>query len=111
MQIILDNYEDYLIVKFNGELDHHTSEDARKKIDDWYHKKSKKNIILDLSNVNFMDSSGIGLVMGRYRNVKDNGGELKIVNSSDLVNKILRMSGIEKIINIYGTLELALHNK
>ncbi len=108
MQIVTDIVNDYLIVTLKGELDHHTSEDVRKKIDQIYYNNNLLNIVLDLRGLNFMDSSGIGLVMGRYKNCKDRQGHISIVSTSSYVDRILKMSGLLKIINVYLTIEEAI---
>lgn len=89
-----------LLVNFNGELDHHTAKDARESIDSAYDSSNVKNIVIDLNKLNFMDSSGIGLLMGRYKIASQNSGKLYIKNVSDRVEKILKMSGMLKIVNI-----------
>ncbi|MBZ2173631.1 anti-sigma F factor antagonist [Schnuerera sp. xch1] len=108
MQLSTDIVNDYLVVELKGELDHHTSEDARKKIEQYYYNNNLLNIILDLSQLKFMDSSGIGLVMGRYKNCKERNGNLLIVSTSPYVNKILKMSGLMKIIKVYSTIDEAI---
>ncbi|WP_132995726.1 STAS domain-containing protein [Sporanaerobacter acetigenes] len=110
MRLILDTIEDILIIKFKGELDHHSTEEAREKIDIWYLDEGKKNIVFDLRELNFMDSSGIGLIMGRYKMCEENGGKVSIVSSSSNVIRILRMSGILKIIELYDSIENAINN-
>jgi len=97
-----------MIVKLKGELDHHTSEEARKKIDQKYYSNNLTNIILDLRELNFMDSSGIGLIMGRYKNCADRNGMISIVSTSPYINRMLKMSGILKLANIYQTIEEAI---
>lgn len=104
MKISLSTRDKTLIVNFNGELDHHSAEEMRKEIDKIYFEKRMKNIILDLTSLNFMDSSGIGLIMGRYKNVSDNGGKLYLINVSQRVEKILKMSGILKIVQLHNSL-------
>lgn len=99
-----------LVVGFNGELDHHTAESIRKEIDNYYDQKLMKNIILDLDNLKFMDSSGIGLILGRYKKAMNNGGKLLLVNVNTRVMRILEMSGITKIIKIYDSISNALEN-
>lgn len=89
-----------LLVNFEGELDHHTAKQARESIDRAYDSKNVKNIIIDLHQLNFMDSSGIGLLMGRYKIASQNGGKLFLKNVSDRVEKILKMSGMLKIVTI-----------
>ncbi|WIV10716.1 anti-sigma F factor antagonist [Proteiniborus sp. MB09-C3] len=105
MRISLDTRDKMLIVNFNGELDHHSAEEIRKEIDKIYFERRLDHIVLDLKKLNFMDSSGIGLIMGRYKNVSDNGGKLYIINASSRVEKILKMSGILKIVQMYNTLD------
>lgn len=89
-----------LLVNFEGELDHHTAKEARERIDKAFDSNNVKNIIIDLHGLNFMDSSGIGLLMGRYKLAAQNGGKLYIKNVSERVEKILKMSGMLKIVNI-----------
>ncbi|NLY46222.1 MAG: anti-sigma F factor antagonist [Tissierella sp.] len=104
---ILDNN---LIVKLKGELDHHTSEEVRKKIDKQYNGSSVSNIIMDLNELTFMDSSGIGLIMGRYRNTVDKRGKLIIACENMTIKRILDMSGLLKIIELYPKLDEATNN-
>lgn len=110
LQLILDTIDENLIVKFKGELDHHSSEASREKIDEWYYDKLKKNIVFDLRELNFMDSSGIGLLMARYKMCSENGGKVLIVNDNQNIQRILRMSGILKIIDVYSSIDDALKN-
>lgn len=104
---ILDNN---LIVKLKGELDHHTSEEIRKKIDKHFNGSNVSNIIMDLNELTFMDSSGIGLIMGRYRNAVDKKGKLIIVCENSTIKRILDMSGLLKIIELYPRLDVATNN-
>jgi len=93
-----------LLVRFNGELDHHTAADIRGKIDNFYSNNLLKNIIIDLNSLQFMDSSGIGLIMGRYKLSSNNNGKVYLINVSSRVEKILSMSGILKIVTIINNL-------
>jgi stage II sporulation protein AA (anti-sigma F factor antagonist) len=99
-----------LVVSFDGELDHHVADEIREKIDKYYNDNGLKNIIFNLKNLHFMDSAGIGLIMGRYKAVSQNNGKLYLINVSSRVEKILSMSGILKITNIYNSLEEAFDN-
>ncbi|AFS78043.1 anti-sigma F factor antagonist SpoIIAA [Gottschalkia acidurici 9a] len=103
MQLDFKVKNESLLVNFNGELDHHTAKYVRDKIDEAYADHNTNNIVIDLNNLNFMDSSGIGLLMGRYKIVTQKGGNLSIINVSPRVEKILKMSGILKIVNILDT--------
>lgn len=110
MYLSVEKHKNSLLVQLKGELDHHTTENVREKIDQQYFDQRIKNIILDLRGLTFMDSSGIGLIMGRYRNCIDKKGNVAIVSDNSYVDKILRMSGLLKIINVYPTIEAATEN-
>jgi stage II sporulation protein AA (anti-sigma F factor antagonist) len=69
MQLAFKTINKTLIASITGEIDHHTSEDVRERIDRYIDNNSVKNIIFDLTNVMFMDSAGIGVIIGRYKKV------------------------------------------
>ncbi|MBU5427068.1 anti-sigma F factor antagonist [Tissierella pigra] len=110
MYLSVEEHNNNLLVQFKGELDHHTTESVREKIDQKYNDLRLKNIILDLRGLTFMDSSGIGLIMGRYRNCIEKAGGMAIVSDNSYVEKMLKMSGLLKIINVYPTIEKAAEN-
>lgn len=83
-----------------GEIDHHTAAGIRREIDGETDKLLPQLLVLDFGNVSFMDSSGVGLVMGRYRNVCAHGGRLEAVNLPPWCYRIMKMSGMEKIAKI-----------
>ena len=85
---------DTLVVCLSGEIDHHVAEKIRNDIDDEIKLYETKNLILDFSKVTFMDSSGVGVVLGRYKKVGERGGTVTIRNADRLVRQILDMSGI-----------------
>ncbi len=89
-----------LVMKPTDEIDHHTAEKIRRKADYEIQRYMPKKVIFDFSKVNFMDSSGIGLIIGRYKIVSLLGGRLEIQNASTSVKRILEMSGILKLIPI-----------
>lgn len=89
-----------LILQIEGEIDHHSCEQIKKETDFEIQKRAPKKLIFDMKNVNFMDSSGIGLVIGRYKYLLRIGGETEIINVNKEVKRILNMSGIFKIIPI-----------
>lgn len=90
-----------LILKIDGEIDHHSCEQIKREADYEIQKKAPKKLIFDLKKVNFMDSSGIGLIIGRYKYLLRIGGETEIINVNKEVKRILDMSGIFKIIPIF----------
>ena len=99
-----------LIVSLAGELDHHSAEYVRQKIDNELMKSSNRDVILDFSDVSFMDSSGIGVVIGRYKNIQKLNGKLAIINLNSQVRRIFEMSGLLKIIPTYDNVEHAIKN-
>lgn len=87
-----------LIVMIEGEIDHHSAEMIRNKVDDRITSASVKNVIFDFSRVGFMDSSGIGMLMGRYKNVVRVGGKAWIMSVNETIKRILEMSGVFSVI-------------
>lgn len=81
----------------SGEIDHHTAAGLRSEIDGAIQQYKPKTLKLDYSDVSFMDSSGIGLVMGRYRTLQPFGGKVIVSNLSPQVYKIMQLAGLEKI--------------
>jgi len=92
-----------------GELDHHSAEYIRQKIDSEIIKSTTKNIIFDFSKLEFMDSSGIGVIMGRFRNIQKLNGKMAAVNVSSRIQRILDMSGLSKILPVCENIEGALN--
>ena len=90
-----------LILKIDGEIDHHSCEQIKKEADYEIQKNAPKKLVFDFKNVKFMDSSGIGLLIGRYKYLLRIGGRTEIVNVNKEIKRILDMSGIFKIIPIY----------
>ena len=84
----------------SGELDHHSATAIRATIDNAVELNMPSLLVLDFTRVSFMDSSGIGLVMGRYRNLSRRGAKLHITGTSPQIYKVMRLSGIEKLATI-----------
>lgn len=97
-----------LVIKIMEDMDHHSAQYLRQKIDNEITKSTVKNIIFDFSNVNFMDSSGIGVVVGRYKNIVKLNGKAGIVNANPKILQIFEMSGVLKIIPAYSNLDSAI---
>ncbi|MBQ8525597.1 MAG: anti-sigma factor antagonist [Clostridia bacterium] len=95
---------DCLVAKISGELDHHAAEKIRNETDTRIIRGRVRNLIFDFTDLNFMDSSGIGVVIGRYKLIRSCGGNIAIVTGNAGVNKLLTMSGIPGIIKIYPSL-------
>lgn len=97
----VEHKKNVVMVKLVGELDHHTSEDVRKKLDEILLKENSKHMIVNLDSLSFMDSSGIGVLLGRYKLLKSKGGKLILCQISKPVHKLLELSGLFKIIDVY----------
>ena len=86
-----------LTVWLSGELDHHAAREMREQIDGAIDRSSAKTVWLDFSGITFMDSSGIGLIMGRYRRMVSQGGALFVVGASDRLLRVMKLAGLEKL--------------
>lgn len=84
----------------SGEIDHHTAAEMRTEIDNSVEEHKPTLLVLDFKNVSFMDSSGIGLVMGRYKTISELDGELAIINTSPGIGKVMRLAGMERLAKI-----------
>ena len=93
--------ENCLTIFLPKEVDHHNAEKIRRKSGHLIEKHHIKCVIFDFGETIFMDCSGIGVIMGRYRMVYLLGGEVWAVNANERMKKILTMSGVTKIIQIY----------
>ncbi|HEX2947716.1 MAG TPA: anti-sigma factor antagonist [Clostridia bacterium] len=109
MEIKFTNRGSTLIATFSGELDHHFAEYARNKIEGELLKATTRNVVFDLSRLSFMDSSGIGVIVGRYANVRKLGGNTAIICKDQKICRILELSGILKLMPICGDLEHAMN--
>ncbi len=90
--------DDTLVIVMDSDLDHHNATEVKNKADYYIYGGQAKNVVFDFANTNFMDSSGIGVVMGRHRLVKPLGGFVKVRNISSNVDRIFLISGLYKII-------------
>lgn len=97
MSVQIDFQEETLHCCLEGEIDHHTALPIRLHIDEKIEICRPKTLILDFSNVTFMDSSGIGLVMGRYKLLNEFGGELHITGLSNNSYRVMRLAGLDRI--------------
>ena len=101
--MVLDfEYVDRLmIVKINGDIDHHSCEEIRSKIDKEITIKNPKSILFDMEHVGFMDSSGIGVLIGRYKLIANNNGKAGMINVKPQVMRLCEICGLQKIIQVY----------
>lgn len=93
--IELEFQNSVLTAHLSGELDHHSAAVIRQKIDAKTEMLKPKTLELDYGNVQFMDSSGIGLIMGRYRQMSLLGGNVQVTNVPPHLKRIFSLSGID----------------
>lgn len=92
------DYRDNILTAYiEGEIDHNSATGIRTEVDGAAQSLKPRLLCLDFSGVSFMDSSGVGLVMGRYRQMKLLGGKLKVTNVPDRMYRIFAMSGLESL--------------
>ena len=100
MNVTYKEEDKLLILEITEEIDHHTTEKLRRKADYEIERCSPKRTIFDFNKVTFMDSAGIGLIIGRYKFANMLGGKLEVANLTQSVRKIFEMSGILKLIPV-----------
>ncbi|MBP3361859.1 MAG: anti-sigma factor antagonist [Clostridia bacterium] len=101
MTIDLSGQQKLLTVRLDGELDHCSAAAVRESVEEELRKTGAVNVAFDFSAVTFMDSSGIGLILGRYKTVRGLGGRIILFGMSREIERIMRMSGIDRIAEIY----------
>ena len=97
MVIRVDASPQQMTVWLSGELDHHAARSLREQVDSLIGRSTAKALRLDFSGVTFMDSSGIGLIMGRYRLMVSRGGTLTVVGASERLLRVMKLAGLEKL--------------
>ncbi len=92
--------DETLTAALSGEIDHHRAVLVRAGIDEAMYRELPKTLVIDIGGVDFMDSSGLGLILGRYTKAKEIGTMLVIRNPSARAEKMLKMAGIDRMIKI-----------
>jgi len=108
LAIDLEVKQDVLIVRLSGELDHHTAEELREQVTDVLENRGIRHIVLNLRQLTFMDSSGLGVILGRYKQIKNVGGQMVVCAVSPTVKRLFDMSGLFKIIRFEADEQFAL---
>ena len=94
MPITVNSQSGGAVITLSGEIDHHGARVMMQQMEDAIARTLPMRLTLDLSGVTFMDSSGIGVVLGRYRRMSESGGKLRMGGMSIYAEKILRMAGV-----------------
>lgn len=94
---IIDNY---LMIRLPDEVDHHISVDISAKADRYIMSKRVGNVVFDFERTTFMDSSGIGVILGRYKKISCFGGKVYAINADNRIRRLLLLSGMQNIVEI-----------
>lgn len=89
-----------LLVRISGELDHCTAQKVRRELDLLIADPGIKKLVMDLKEMTFMDSSGIGVILGRYRTLHQRGGTVSVKNMNPQVEKVFLLSGMNQVIHM-----------
>lgn len=110
LSIQLEVVKEVLCIRLSGELDHHTAEQLRDEATRAIEKYGIRHIVLNLQELAFMDSSGLGVILGRYKQIKQMHGEMVVCAISPAVKRLFDMSGLFKIIRQEANEAFALKN-
>lgn len=94
---VIDNY---LMIRMPNEIDHHHSSSISKTADEYIMDEKVGNVVFDFERTTFMDSSGIGIIVGRYKKISCFGGKVFAINADNRIRRILLLSGLHKIVEI-----------
>jgi stage II sporulation protein AA (anti-sigma F factor antagonist) len=100
LQIEFEQGRRVLIVRLKGELDHHSADAVKARMEEAISKDEIRHIILSLKDLTFMDSSGLGVILGRYKQISGKGGKMVVCEVSPSVYRLFQLSGLFKIISI-----------
>ena len=109
-QVSYEEKEDALVVHIGGEIDHHSAVEVRTEVDARIIAASPEKVLLELSAVDFMDSSGLGLIMGRFALIKKYGGTLALLDPSPAVMKMIKLAGMDRMVSILKTKVKGIYN-
>ncbi len=92
--------DDYLMIRMPTEIDHHKSVNISSRADKYIISQNIKNVVFDFERTTFMDSSGIGIIVGRYKKISCFGGKVYAVHTGSRIRRILLLAGVENIVEI-----------
>ena len=100
MDLTINNENGAAVARLRGEIDHHTAKKLRTELDKHIINFRPPALAMDMSGITFMDSSGIGLILGRSKLLKECGGSLEIRGAQPYIRRVLKLSGIGRIVRI-----------
>ncbi len=110
LHIELEHYRKALIVRLKGELDHHSADTVKLKMEEAILRGDSSYIILSMKDLTFMDSSGLGVILGRYKLITSRGGKMVVCDVNPSVYRLFEMSGLFKILTIQENEKMALNS-
>lgn len=87
-----------LFLHLPPEIDHHSSQEIRERTEEYLQQGGIRQIVFDFSRTSFMDSSGIGAILGRYKRMREIGGRVAVCNADERIRRILRISGVDQLV-------------
>jgi stage II sporulation protein AA (anti-sigma F factor antagonist) len=107
LQVEMSHHRQVLVTRLIGELDHHTAENVKNRLEEEI-AQGIRHIVLSLEGLTFMDSSGLGVILGRYKQITQLGGKMVVCSVNPSVYRLFEMSGLFKILPIHENEEEAL---
>ncbi|WP_047151965.1 anti-sigma F factor antagonist [Aneurinibacillus tyrosinisolvens] len=100
LRVDMETIGEVLIVRLDGELDHHTADKLRVEMEQHIQQADIHHILLSLAHLDFMDSSGLGVILGRYKQITARGGDMVVCSINPVIYRLFELSGLFKIIKI-----------
>ena len=94
----------YLIISLRGELDVESSQEMKSEVRKLISSEAP-NVVIDLTNVNYVDSSGLGTLIALQKDARFNGGSLSIVGASQQIRRVMKMTNLDKLFELYDKLD------
>ncbi|WP_353892336.1 anti-sigma factor antagonist [Proteinivorax hydrogeniformans] len=108
MEVTFSYKNNCVIAELRGELDHHSGEHVKKELKKEIEKDLAGNLILECSKLTFMDSSGLGIILGRYKELRAKKSKMILCGLRPNIKKVINLSGVDKIIKCYPDLKIAI---
>ena len=108
MNYTIKKENNYLVVAVIGDVDMSLTDSLRKDVDQALAEHNVNRLVFDLAEVDFIDSSGLGVILGRYKRVIDKGGTVYLAGAKPQVKKVLELSGLPRLMELYPSVDLLL---
>lgn len=103
MPVAIEYLDETLLASLSGEIDHHSARGIREQVDEAISRAIPQKLIMDFAHVTFMDSSGIGLLMGRYKQMSVYGGAVWVTGLNTQQKKVMRLAGLDRLVHFEET--------